>query len=267
MKVSADDIAQLLASTPPRRVPDNVAKAALRGRSGWGSVVFAVIFGGMGLLFTWAFFPWELADEWRLAADAARTTPGLITAVNRTNTSVNKTRVMAYDFSYTTDDGKYRQGRCYTTGPVWRNNAAVTVRYLPADPDLACVQGARLGKVGWGGAFVIIFPLIGGGMVFWFVMSGRRTRRLLQEGVVTEVDVVSVDATNTRINNQTLYRIVFGGNGLPGGAPLSIRRVNPREISLALKSASTKQPVFILYDPVNPKRLLIPEALITDAAS
>lgn len=262
MKVTAEDVAQLLASAPPRQVPAHVAKAVMGGGTSWFLPLFGLIFGGMGLLFTVLFFPWRFADDWRLAADTARTTPGVITEVTKTNMSINKVRVREYGFRYTTEDGHLRQGRCYTTGEQWSINAAVKVRYLPAEPELACVEGARLSEGGWGGVFVVIFPIIGGGLIAWFVADRRRKRRLLQAGVVAEADVVSVDTTSAKVNNQDVYKIVLTAPALQGGRPLTVHRVNKPDVNLALKHFTEKQPIFVLFDPRKPKRMVFPEALI-----
>ena len=114
----------------------------------------------------------------------------------------------------------------------------------------------------WGSAFVIIFPLVGGGLIAWFIVDRRRTRRLLHEGLVTEVDVISVDETTTKVNYQSVYKIIIAGPALQGGQPVTVKRVNKPDVNLALKHAREKQPVFILYDPRNPTRVLFPEALI-----
>ena len=263
VKVTADDIAQLLASAPPRLVPDHVAAAAVGGgRTNWITPLLGLVLGGLGLLFVAVFFPWRFWDDWRLAAGSVSLTPGVITAVSKTNLSINKTKVVAYAFRYTPEDGRPRQDRCYTTGERWSRGMSVTVRYLAAEPDVACVEGARLSEGGAIGFVVTVFPLIGGGMIAWFVLNRRRTRRLLHAGQVAEVDVLAVDETSARVNNQTVYRIVLSSPAQPGGPPVTVKRVNRPDVALARKRREEKQPVFVLYDPRAPARLLFPEALI-----
>jgi len=262
MKVTADDIAQLLASRPPRQVPAQVAKAAMGGGSSWFGPLFGLVFCAIGLIFVTVFFPWRFWDDWQLASADARTTSGIITDVTRTNLTLNKRRVMEYGFRFVTEDNRQQQGRCFTTGQQWTVNAAVSVHYLPTRPELACVDGARLSQSGWGGAFVIIFPLIGGVVFVGFLTNRQLTKRLLQSGLVTEVDVVSVEPTNMRVNNQNAFKITVRSSTLQGGLPVTVLRVNRPEIELARKNLQDKLPVYILYDTRNPKRLLFPEALI-----
>ena len=256
---------QLLASSPPRKVPAHVAKAARGGGSGWFLPLFGLAFGGFGLVFTVMFFPWRLEDDWRLGSDSARLVPGVITEVQKANMSINDVQVMGYGFRYTPaeGDGQPKQGRCYTTGERWIINAEVTVRYLPATPDLACVDGARLSEGGGMGMLVVIFPLAGFGIVAWFVWQRRQTGHLLSRGLTAEVDVLSVESTNMTVNNQRVFKIVLTSPVQAGGQPLTIKRLNQADIELAQRHAAEKQPLFVLYDPRKHARLIFPEALIT----
>jgi hypothetical protein len=262
MKVTAGEIADLLSSAPPRKVSAHLVRAANRNRGTGSWLFFGLIFGLIGALFTALFFPWGFQNQWRLDSARARTTPGVITAVNRTGTLVNKVRVMEYVFNFTPEDGRAREGRCFTTGAQWTPDAAVTVRYLPSEPDVACVQGARVTEVGWGGMFVLLVPLLSVGMLTAFVRGRRGTTRLLRDGQVAEVNVLSVTATGIRSNKQTVYKIVLSSSSLPGGQPLTVRRTNPTDVNLAAGHAQRQQTLFVLYDLLKPKQVLFPEALI-----
>lgn len=264
VKVTADDIAQLLASSPPRKVPAHVVKAAQGGGSGCFLPLFGLAFGSFGMIFAVIFFPWRLADDLRLASDRVSTVPGVITEVRKSNMSINDAAVMEYGFSYTPTEGdrQPRQGRCFTTGERWTKEAEVAVRYLSDTPEVACVDGARLTKGGGFGLFVIIFPLVGYGMVVFYVMSRRQTARLLREGLAAEVDILFVEETNVTMNRQRVYKIVLTTPGQAGGPPVTIKRVNRADLDLAGRHAADKQPVFVLYDPRKPTRLIFPEALL-----
>ena len=164
MKVTANDVAQLLAGSPPRQVPVAIAKASAAS-GGCFLLLFGIIFGSFGMVFVVALFPWRFIDDWQLASDHARTTPGVVNRVQKTGMSINKIRVMEYFFNYTPADGLRREGHCFTTGNQWSENNAVTIRYLSDKPEVASIEGARLSEGGWGSAFVILFPLVGGGLV------------------------------------------------------------------------------------------------------
>lgn len=214
------------------------------------------------MIFVWLFFPWRLWDELRLRGEAAREASGLIHRVNETNMSVNEERVYEYHFFYTPEGAAKLDANCYATGRRWSENNAVTVRYLPDRPQVAVIRGATLNQGGLFGSFVIIFPLIGYGMAIGGLAFRGNPTRLLREGFVAEVDVLSVEATTMTVNDQPVYRITLSAPGASGGPPVAIKRLDLADVNLAREHAQQKQPVFVLYDPRKPTRLLFPEALI-----
>ncbi len=262
MKVTADDIAQLLASSPPRLVPDHVAKAAKGGRGAWTAILFGLFFGGFGSLFLVVFFPWKLGEELRLATGSTRAVSGIVADAYKTNMSVNKQKVFGYVVDYAADASGRHRITCFTTGQRWANGASVSVRYLVANPAVACIDGARLNEGGIAGGFVIIFPLVGFGLAGWTFSRRTQTTRVLREGIAAEVDIVAVDATGMKVNDQTVYKITLASPALPGGQPVTIKRYSKPDVNLATQHAEQKQPVFVLYDPRKPSRVVFPEALI-----
>ena len=251
-----------MASRPPREVPPHVVKAARGGGGGCGLLIFGLLFAAFGMVFVYIFFPWQFMDEIRLAGPN-RVTRGEIRLVSDTSMSVNDTKVVSYVFAFTAEGGGKREGICYTTGRRWSEGTTVSVRYVAGNPAVACVDGARLTLGGVGGAFVLIFPLAGFGLAGWFLLARWRTGRLLRDGVLSEVDIVSVDETTMKVNYQTVYRIVLQGPALNAGRPVTVKRVNKGDVDLALRHAREKQPLFVLHDPRTPTRVIFPEALIT----
>lgn len=262
MKVTAQDVAQLLGSSPPRNIPVHVARAAQGGRGSWFGPLLGFAFFAFGLIFVVIFFPWRLLDDWKLSSDAARTVKGSIVSVQGVNMRINKARVFDYEFGYNVGDGQQRRGHCYTTGQHWSKSMEVSVQYLPTQPELARLEGARLGKTGGTGLIVLIFPLVGLGVAMVFARIQHNTNRLLVSGRASEVDVISVDRTNVRVNNQYVYKIMVSSSTLLSGEPFVVRRTDPAEIDLAQKRVADKQSIYVLHDPENPRRLLFPEALI-----
>jgi hypothetical protein len=262
VKVTADDIAQLLASPPPRRVPAHVAKAIKGGKGVWFTVLFGLFFGSFGMIFVWIFFPWRLGDEWQLRGGGAREVSGHVREVSATSMSVNEQRVYEYRFAYTPEDGTPRSAVCFATGRDWAGGREVPVRYLPARPQVALIEGASLNQGGMFGAFTIIFPLIGYGMAIGSLVLRGNPTRLLREGAVAEVDVLSVEGTNMTVNNRPVHRITVSAPGAAGGPPVVLRRLDPADINLARRHAEQKQPLYVLYDPRKPARMVFPEALL-----
>lgn len=261
-KVTADDVAQLLASAPPRQVPDHLIRAARGGpRRVWPAIIFGLLFGGFGTIFMVVFFPWRVLDGIRLSL-AGRPATGLVTAVGETTMSVNDTRVVRYGFTYVTADGRTESAVCFTTGSRWHEGDEVAVRYASGRKPVACIEGARLDQAGWAASFVVIFPLIGFGLAGWMVRQEAAIARLLREGRAVEVDVLAVDATGMQINYQDLYKITLAAPGFNRGRPLIIHRTAKPDVNLATQHALQKQPVFILQNPRRPSDLLFPEGLI-----
>jgi hypothetical protein len=260
VKVTADDIAQLLAGSPPRLVPTHVTQVARKQQAPLVGGAVGLGFMLIGTMMVTFAFPWRAWDQWRLSGREAGTVAGVVTAVERSNTSVNKQRVMETTFAFTPAGEMRHVAQCYTTGSRWNVGESVTVRYLRNDSTVACIEGGRLDLIGWGGAFAGLFPLVGAALFISFVRRYRDARHLLVEGLLAEVDVLAVDATMMRVNKQTVYKITLSALG--GRGPRTVRRTNPVEIDLAGRHRDAKQPVFVLYDPRKPARMIFPEALI-----
>ncbi len=261
MKVTAEDVARILASPLPRQVPAHVAKAA-RGGSPWLTPLLGIAFFFFGLIFVVVFFPWRILDDWKLLSDDARTVKGNVVSVRETNMSVNRARVRDYEFSYTVGDGRQRNAHCYDTGRYWSARMEVTVRYLPTHPEIACIEGARLSKAGWAGAMTLIFPMVGAGIFLGSFVGRRNTRQLLRSGRAMEVDIVSVERTNMQINNRYVYKIKVALPNLLQEQPVVIRCSDPGEVALVQKRVADRQSIYALCDPNNPRRLFFPEGLI-----
>src|SRR3954462_4650813 len=100
MSVTAEDVAELLASAPPRKISARVAKAA-QGASSFAFLAFiGIFFAGFGAILVGLFFPWHFLDEWSLSASSGRVTSGTIAGFSDTGMSINDTKVVKYDFRY-----------------------------------------------------------------------------------------------------------------------------------------------------------------------
>jgi hypothetical protein len=241
VKVTADDIAQLLASPPPRRVPAHVAKAIKGGKGVWFTVLFGLFFGSFGMIFVWIFFPWRLGDEWQLRGGGAREVSGHVREVSATSMSVNEQRVYEYRFAYTPEDGTPRSAVCFATGRDWAGGREVPVRYLPARPQVALIEGASLNQGGMFGAFTIIFPLIGYGMAIGSLVLRGNPTRLLREGAVAEVDVLACGAETAAL--RALRPAQARADGFPRGAARAVTNTE-RSWLLRCRAGSLTPPVY-----------------------
>jgi hypothetical protein len=263
MKITAEDIAQLLASPTPRRVPAHIVAACRRDRAKWGTALTGLLFVLLGGSFSAEYFSKRTLDEWRLMRHGQGTTAKIQAAADA-HFTLNKEKVIEYSFAYTTADGASRIASCYHTGPRWREGEVIPARYLPDDPSVACLVDARLSKGGVIGLFVLVFPVVGAGMVWWFFRQRRMVAELLRDGALAEANVLSVRETKTRVNGQLAVEIVLAAPHLHKSGQLKIKRLNAGEIVFADERMKEKKPVFILHDPKCPKRLIFPESLVDE---
>ena len=265
--ITTDTVTALLAAPPPRAVPAAVRRAARSWASHTFLPLFGVFFLVIGIPAAAAFLPWKLLEDWQLGSGRARSTAGVVVATEKTSLSIDDIDVVCYTFGYQPAGGPPQTARCYTTGARWTEGARVTVRYFPAKPAVARIEGARRSAGNLASIAVLLFPLIGGAMAGVGVFARWRTLRVLREGVVVEAEVVSVDETSTQINYKSIYRIVVRSPAFGGDGTVTTRRVAEREVRLALARARDRQPTYVLRHPRHPKHLLFPEAWVEPAAT
>ncbi len=257
----ASQVAALLAAPLPSSVPAELRRAALRRGA---PVKLAVIGSGfvlMGAFFVWMFFPWSFYREHRLAAVDAATVTGRVVATATTNLHVNKTPVVRYQFEFQIPGAGRGSGECYTTGLRWQAGSPVAVRYRPEEPGVCCIQGARLSQSGGAAAPVFVFPLVGVVLVGWVIMARRRMAWLLENGLLAEALVASVEPTLIRVNNRVVHRITLQRTDSPDGGTFTLKQTAPEVIAFANERMAANQPVYVVYDGARPNRAILPETL------
>ncbi len=251
------EINTFLATPPPRQVPASVIRAAAPIKGLIGIIVFGGIFLSMGLIFSWVFFPRHLLEQWKLGHAPTLTTPGKITAVEETKVSVNDQKIFRYGFSYRPDSGGTQGGTAYANGSRWSKGSPVTVRYLVEEPTLAVPEGARLSVGSASSCTLLIFPLLGGAILFFSINSVRVKRLILRDGRVTTATVNSIEKTNVEVNDRPQFKIHL--TRTDDRSAIMKRSSDPTELALAGEKMKSAQPMKILYDPAKPKHFLFPE--------
>ena len=167
---------------PPRAVPLSLRVNALFGN---GLSVCAWIL----LLFSTPAF-WGFAANAEvlapvvLRAGNART-DGRVIATEKTLSSEGKTPVHRVDYSYQSPSGQQLTGSSYlTTRSPPAVGALVPVEYVPSRPSFSRIVGMRRARFGAAAGVAILFPVLTGLFVAFSLSQGRRTLRLLREGVV-----------------------------------------------------------------------------------
>lgn len=263
-----EQLAAVLAAPPPREVPAELRRAAMRqAYPGW-KFLFSALFFGLGALLVANDFPWHFWKEWQLDGSAVRAS-GSVVAVTRTHRSTGGRRgapgipVYQYDFVFHANgSSEETQGKCYTTGRRRRRGDPVDVEYLASDPSVARLVGARLDKIGGNGVVSLFLPAIGIGLAVAAVAARRRALRLLTHGSLAEANVTGCEQFVTgRRNRRLAYRITLRRTDDAGAQPWTLKSSQPGVMAFAAGRLKSKQPVFVLYDPGKPGRILLPESL------
>jgi hypothetical protein len=100
-------------------------------------------------------------------------------------------------------------GRSYSTGERWSVGERVKIEYVPEDPGIARIKGARSSLFMAWVLFVLIFPAIGAGLFVWAAISGLRQVRLLRNGEVADARILSQRPTNVQVNGTPVMEFSY----------------------------------------------------------
>jgi hypothetical protein len=223
----------------PRRV-----STALRLRLMFGGVLNVIGWAltCFGMIFVWVFVGnSELNALGKFGADAG-VVSGFVTGVEATSMSENDSRVQAVHYDYELG-GQKLSGTSYTTRSTPPVGAEVDVEFVLGDPAMSRVLGMRTAPFSAVVAFVWIFPLIGVAFVAFGLRSGRNAVRLLEHGEFARGRLVAKEATNTRINNQRVFRLTFEFEDARGATQKAVVRSH---LLAALEDEETEP---LMYDP------------------
>ncbi len=183
-------------------------------------------------------------------------TRGVIIEASGTNSYINDVQVYSYTFEYSTPNGEEYQATGYTTGNMQAIGNELPVYYKNNDPAVATAEGLRSSDFGRGLTLLVwIFPIVG---FIIFVSSIRKVikqMQILKVGVLADGIYLYQEATNTRVNNQTVYKLFFEFTANDGK--------NYQAIAKTHKTHRLKDEEFekLVYDPFNPSNAVILDAL------
>jgi hypothetical protein len=208
-----------------------------------------------GMLAVWIFAgDLQPISEARLALSTA-TVQGTVTNAWATHASENDETVYAYEFSFRTPDEKGYTGRSFTTGQRWRVEDRVSIEYVPDDPSIARIENARLSRFSLTSLFVFIFPSIGAAFFAASTIKGWQQVRLLRHGEIAGAEIISQQATGTRINNAPVVAYVYEFEAHDFESYLGKAKALPS----GRIGDEAKEPV--LYLPWNPRQSTLVDAL------
>lgn len=115
----------------------------------------------------------------------------------------------------------------------------------------------------WGGAlFGLLFCAVGGGLLFFFGRIRLRLERLLRHGELGVGRIEGIESTGWSGPGGEVFRasVRFQAKGATVPAKCNIAGV---AVERAQKLFIAKKPAAMLYDPANPERFLLVDALLT----
>lgn len=231
---------------PPRHVPWGVR---IRLLFGGGISQFGWIWLGFSMIFVWIFGLQTDFSSMVFVLDRVEITQGVVTAVEPTSASVNETPVYANHFTYRVErlENEYA-GVSYTTGHEFQLRQEVRVEYLKRYPTLSRIEDTRRGEFDlWIVPFLLIFPLVGLGMVGFGLKNGIKANRLLANGKVGMGKLVSKEATNTEVNDRRVYKLTFEFAADDG----QLHQVVCKTTAISALEDDDRER--LLYDPYNPR--------------
>jgi len=164
----------------------------------WFSLIFMLVFVGQSNVMYW----FQFDGEWTKAK-------GIVQAIEETNNSVNEESIYEYTFSYNFNGQSY-QGVSYSP---WNNSLSegkeVLVEFKFVNPNRSRIyQTNEAIFPGWI-SFLLLFPLGGIFLIASGGIQNFRALQLLKNGAFTRGKMLSYEATNAEINDQTVYKYEF----------------------------------------------------------
>ncbi len=142
---------------------------------------------------------------------------------------------------------------------AWRSTTFPLLLLLAFGIGFPAIGAALLLKGGPGGDDRVVggvFTAVGAVAigVGAFILRHRRARqRLLRRGRAVEASVVTVERTNTTVNNDRIHRVGFEIAGEPAPA---IMKVGSKEAAIARRLRDRGEPTWVLQDEGIPTRVL-----------
>ncbi len=220
---------------------------------------FGWFFFGFGMVFFWLFVCQADLTSWYRFGGRVVTAQGQVTGSSDTGASEGGgkhhrgTPVYKNEFAFVVDDKEYH-GASYATGQRLQTGLAVTVEYPTGKPGVARIRGMRTNVFGPAVLFVIIFPLIGLGVISFGLRNGVGACYLLAHGIQTSGRLVSRDPTNMQVNHRTVYKFTFTFKTLEG----EVCTANAKTSTDRFANDVEEQ---IVYDPRHPRSALLLDSL------
>ena len=218
-------------------------------------VIMGAAFILMGIPFVLVFVPFGSL----LSPDFSDDDPiveARITYANSTNASINEEEVYKYSFTYNTPDGGTYSNVGYSTGQYYGEGDTIIVRYKSNKPSISKAEELRESSFPpIVSLFTLIFPLIGLIMFFFGAKKSLNSIRILKIGEVAYGIFLHKEPTNTKINEQTVYKLTFEFTAKDNKTYKTISKTHKYQRLLDEEKEK------LVYDPNNPENAVLLDAL------
>jgi len=236
----------------PRQVPASVRLRVLFGgflsQFGW-------LFLGFGMIFVWVFQVDSALASFIAFRGRLESTTGTVAECRKTSYTVNNSPVYATHYAFKSPDGRTHKGVSYSTGAPPAKGAPVTVEYPKGNPGTSRIKGMSTTPFGMWVSFVLVFPALGFVFAAIGMRKGVRGLRLLTHGKTGKGKLLSKEPTNTKINDQTVYKLTFEFVAEDG----KTYQAKAKTHHTARLEDETEEP--LVYDPLNPSYAVMMDAL------
>lgn len=238
---------------PPRK-PTPFARDLIYGYQGTqgASRTIGVIFLALGLPLL-LFLGHGVTTDIAIAVAGKPSTATVVGTRTITSVEVNDRHPIEIKYRYEVSGEKYEEASYTTDGDIASSatdGASIPIEIVPSLPSWSRMKGTTSSKMGMGILFLLIFPAVGGGLLFAAVRSNRREIRAFRDGTAIKGLVKSraFDHT-TEVNGKNPFVVTweFQVDGTTYTGKLS--NMDRGVLERALPDAE----VTVLYDPKDPK--------------
>lgn len=210
------------------------------------------IFLTIGFVFSSVFLSMSDFSDWRFKKDSPKV-QATITQIEYSNASENKQAIFEYHYEFTDLKGIKQKGVSYGFKGKYDVGDEATVIFLEKKPEYSRIENLKKAPFGQFTLFVLIFPLIGGLMVFFSIPKALKKLRVLREGIIGEGNYLRMEPTNTIINRQRVMRLFFE---LKVGSKAYEVSTETHQDYL-IRKLTDGTPKKLLYLPQNPEQVVL----------
>ncbi len=234
-------------------VPLRIRILHLFGRT---SFIIGFLFTVIGLSFI-VYFSTQL--NWNILFAGKKdlvATSGFITSLNETQYNVNESPLYEYRYRYYDQSQIPYSGFFLEYANLYEPGQEITIEYLRNSPEVSRFAGKDRQNY----EQIMFLAGVGGiiiGLLFLYPSSRRtrRERKIIMLGRPAEGKLVYAEPTNTRINEQPVYKLTYEYHtGRETAQKFSIK-------SHLIRNISEEQTEILIYDPNNPSRAVVVETL------